>query len=252
MTHEAIIKNCKSFGKKLLIGTLLGCSLVIGCGEEPSTQRVVIEDPVVIDPAHIGMITGQVFSSKIENNQVVYEPYKQPYGDIDSGAYVRILNSEFETVTTIDGKYSIDYIPAGTYTVEVLRGKQDSYYSNVPKDSTSVTVIKQTTITVPDLALLVQPILKGKIYETGTPFAYKEVDLYGGTTNPWEKMHSTTTSFDGSYAFERSKEGSGIKQKFSLKSSEAIIMFWDTDTEEIFIPYHYDIVEKDAYVSEFK
>ena len=29
-------------------------------------------------------------------------------------------------------------------------------------------------------------------------------------------------------------------------------MFMDTDTEEIFISHDYDIVEKDAYVSEYK
>ena len=250
-----MIKNCKSFGKKLLIGTFLGGSLVIGCGEDNSPQHVVIDEPVEIDPSHVGMITGQVFSSKIDNNQVVYESYKQPYGDIDPGAYVYIPDSEFKTVTTADGVYSIDYIPAGTYTIEALRQEQDDYYnySNVPRDEKSITVIKQETVTVPDLKLLVQPILKGKIYEAGMPFANREIDLYGGTTNPVVKLHSTTTSSDGSYAFERSKQDEGsIMEKFKLESSEAVIMFWDTDTEEIFISWHYDIREKDAYVSEYK
>ncbi len=254
-----MIKNCKSFGKKLLIGILLATSLVIGCAEDNPQQHVVVDEPVEIDPSHVGMIMGQVFSSKIENNQVVYEPYKWSYGDLSLGAYVWIveeeptLNPEFGTATTSDGVYSIDYIPAGTYTIEALRNSGDRYYSEVPKDSKSVTVIKQETVTVPDLKLIVHPVLKGKIEDGGTPFADKEIDLYGGMSSAFVKLHSTTTSSDGSYAFERSKQDEvGIMEKFSLKSSEAIIMFMDTDTEEIFISHHYDIREKDAYVSEYK
>jgi len=239
MALETIIKNCKSSGIRLLVGTFLALSLIMGCGnKEDGPQHVVVDDPVIIDPSHVGMITGQVLSSKIENNQVVYEGLEE--------ARVYVQDTDFRTKTISEGIYSIDNIPAGSYNV----GASWGYVA--AENTKPVTVRKQETVTVPDLKLNMEPILKGKIYETGTPFAGEEVDLYGGTSSCWEKLHSTTTSSDGSYAFERSKSGSGKKRKFCLKNSEAIIMFWDTDTESIIIPHEHDIVEKDAYVSEYK
>ena len=240
---ETIIQSTKNFGKKILVGTLLTTSLIIGGCEGGNTpQPVVIEDTVVVDPAHIGMIEGKVLASKVENNEIIYEGLEN--------AYISLEGTDFETKTIREGAYSIDKIPTGSYNIVAWKSWMWNYE---PEDTKSITVRKQETTIVPDLKLIAEPILKGKIYDRGFPFANKKIDLYGGTTSPWEKLHSTTTSSYGSYGFERSKSGSRIKQKFCLKTSEAIIRFWDTDDEfSKFIPNRYDIVEKDAYVSESK
>jgi hypothetical protein len=241
---ETIIHPTKKLGENILVGTLLTTSLIIGgCEGGNSPQPVVIEDTVVVDPAHIGMIEGKVLASKVENNEILYEGLEN--------ACVFLEGTNFEAETIREGVYSIDKIPTGSYIIVAWK-RWINQWDSGPEDTKSITVRKQETTIVPDLKLIVEPILKGKIYDRGLPFANEKIDLYGGTKSPWEKLHSTTTSSDGSYAFERSKSGSGIKQKFCLKTSEAVIRFWDTDTEEIFIPHNYDIVEKNAYVSESK
>jgi len=247
MNLETRIKNCKFFVKKLLVGTLLAGSLVIGCAEDNPPRHVIVDEPVEIDTSHVGMIMGQVLSSQIENNQVIYRSLE--------GARVYIQDTDFKTETVSNGIYSIDNIPTGSYNVVAQKGWGG------PEDTKPITVIKQETVTVPNLKIIADPILKGKIYETGTPFANEEVDIHsvsrgypsGELSLDSPKLYSTTTSSDGSYAFKRNKEGRGEMTRFCLKNSEAVIVFWDTDKEfSKFIPFRYDIVEKDAYVSEYK
>lgn len=241
MAVEKFLKDCESFRRKFSLGsTLLVAALTLGCDiniKDP--VKIEIDDPIEIDPTHIGMIMGRVFSAEIINYAIVYNGYE--------GARVYILDTDFETTTISEGVYSIDNIPAGSYNVKACWpcGAGTAY------DTKPVTVIKQETTTVADLKLILDDILHGKIYESDkiTAFGNKEISLYGGTSDPWQKLYTMMTSSDGSYIFYRQKEGEGSMEVFSMKNSGVVIKFIDTDSEKIFIRQHHNIVRVDAYAT---
>ena len=238
MTLENIIQKTKSFGRKALLAPLLISSLsFVGC-----SQKVNVTTPsdITIDIKHVGMIKGRVISPEIENNQVVFNGLEN--------AFVYLLNTEFETKTVSDGFYSIDNIPAGSYSVRSCY----NCYSSAPNDTKPVTVIKQQVANVEDLNLIAYPILRGKIFQTDktTPFANKRITLIGSNTGDaflWELMGSTTTSPDGSYAIDREDNWGNIKKFFQVKTDGHNVLFKDTDQSQEFIPEDYNIVSKDLY-----
>jgi hypothetical protein len=189
---------------------------------------------VTIDTRNVGMIQGRVLGSKSEAYTVVWEGL--------SGVLVEIEGTDFETRTVTGGVYSIDSIPSGSYNVTASKG-----YSRT--DTKPVTVIKQQVTTVEDLKLVLEPVLMGRIFQQdkATPFANKQITLYGGSMDPWEKMHSITTSTDGLYLFSREKQGSGVKEWFEVKSEGYTLYFMDTNKNTAKIPYKYDIIEKNLY-----
>ena len=214
---------------------LLACNIIV---ESPD------EVDVTLDTAHNGMITGQVLSSKIVNNQVVFVPWERPNENF-YGAHVKLSGTEFETETTLDGFYSFDNIPAGTYTIVA---NTRSSLGGAPATQ-SVTVIKQQTVVAPDLKLIMTPYLFGKIYQNDkvTPFSNQLVKLYGGSYPPSNYMRSVTTSNNGSYAFERWVGSEPTYNLFSLKNDAYKILFINENDETMRAWFEYDIIEANAY-----
>ena len=183
--------------RKLLTVFLLTSAFYFTCSQK---VHVTTPDDITIDPKHTGMITGRVTVPEIgSDNQIIYKGIEK--------AGVIIEGTDFKTITVSEGIYSIDNIPAGTYNVvgnasiTGVDGKWLYLYTGATKP---VTVLKQQTITVPDIEL--NPtnwrtsIVYGKVY-------YKDGGIYGGKEISMNDDHlsrkiaSTITSSDGSYAF---------------------------------------------------
>ncbi|MFH1326569.1 MAG: carboxypeptidase-like regulatory domain-containing protein [archaeon] len=209
-----------------------------GCGQE---TNVTSPDEITIDPKHVGMLRGILKGSEIQGNQLIYRGLEGWTVIVENH-----VNFREKTKTIAEGFYSMDNVPAGSYDVSALS------VSGIT-DVKPITVPKQQVVTVPDLKLLFDSILMGKLFQQDktTPFANKAIQLYDVTHGC--NIYYTKTDPDGSYLFKRNSSSGMIGEIFQVKSSYPDeymkIFFMENDQETITIPKGdpHNVVVKDLF-----
>jgi hypothetical protein len=193
MKLEVILKG---IGRTLLTGVF--CGIVSGC--VPITNQIPDKVNIVIDTAQTGMIKGRTVIPQVEDNHVVW------YGK--TGANVEVEGTTFKTTSISGGAYAIDGIPTGSYNVKAnFKSKWGIEYLSNPEPAI---VTRQGVADISEIKLIpygypTKEILHGKAYinkEKTSPFVgILKLCEYGGMEN---ELGRTTTSSDGSYAFQAS------------------------------------------------
>lgn len=228
---------------KGLAKVILAASLALaGCAEPQSEKKV--ESTLGGESYVKSSIFGLVLSSNVQNNQVVDEPYVGPDYDMDNKAYVHLIGTNFET-ETLSGNYYMQEIPVGLYQVET---QPDKIPYGIHPYASQVVYISQIPTQAPDLRLITEPIITGKVRNSfGSPVAGLVISLNPANSSICfdDPLYSTATSSNGSYAFLRSKYGHGDLDYFCFRSNAHVLRFARNNNERRFIPFQYDIVNED-------
>lgn len=228
----------KGLAKIILVASLA----LAGCAESHGEKKA--ESTFGGDSYVKSSVFGLVLSSKVQNNQVVNEPYVGPDYDADNKAYVHLIGTNFET-ETLSGNYYMQGIPVGLYQIEA---QPDKISYEIHPYASQVVYISQIPTEAPDLRLITEPIITGKVRNSfGNPVSGLVISLNSASSSVCfdDLLYSAATSSDGSYAFLRSKYGHGDLDYFCFRSNGHALKFARNNDEKKFIPFQYDIVNED-------